>query len=505
MWVVCAPVPIRAQDDAGAGPLRVFVAASLADVAGEVARDFTANGGGEVTLVVDGTSRLVAQLRRGAAGDLLITADRAWMDEAASAGLVDGARTVARGSLVLVASADAAPPSAPLDAGSAIALLRASDRVALAGEEIPAGRYAREVLRALDALPPPARLATGGSVRTALEWTARGEADLGIVYASDARAEARVTLVHRFDPALHTPIEYRAAVLQSAARPAAAARFLEAIAGATGLLTAAGFEPAEDVVGSTDPETAGSALGDPTSVGTVAVTPDTGGPSLPSALLLSIVVAVFAVVVGTIPAVTVGRVLATRRIPGRALVSAVLLAPLVIPPVVTGFLLLSLFGAGSPVGGALAALGLRIPFTPLAAVLAAAVVGLPLYAVVVRAAFQAVDPRYEELSWTLGVPPRTTFRRVALPLAMPGIAAGAVLAFARALGEFGATIVVAGNVEGETRTIPLAVYSLLETPGVGGRIWFFVGASVVLSLGGLVLYEALLERQRRRMEDGRVG
>jgi molybdate transport system permease protein len=131
------------------------------------------------------------------------------------------------------------------------------------------------------------------------------------------------------------------------------------------------------------------------------------------------------------------------------------------------------------------------------------VVGLPLYVISVRGAFEAVDPTYEELSWTLGVPPRQTFLRISLPLALPGIVAGSVLAFARSLGEFGATVVLAGNVEGSTRTIALAVYTLLESPEGREATWVLVGASVAISLGALLGYEALSRRQRRRLEDRR--
>ena len=165
-----------------------------------------------------------------------------------------------------------------------------------------------------------------------------------------------------------------------------------------------------------------------------------------------------------------------------------------------GLLLLSLLGTQSPVGAWLDRLGLPIPFTLLGAVLAALVVGLPLYVVSVRNAFQAVDPSYEEVSWTLGRRPWPTFLRITFPLALPGIAAGAVLAFARALGEFGATVVLAGNIEGSTRTIALAVYTLLESPQGREAIWVLVGASVILSLLALLGYEVLSRRQRRQME-----
>jgi molybdate transport system permease protein len=149
--------------------------------------------------------------------------------------------------------------------------------------------------------------------------------------------------------------------------------------------------------------------------------------------------------------------------------------------------------------------GVSIPFTLVGAALAAFVVGLPLYVLSVRGAFEAVDPHYEELSWTLGVRPRETFRRISLPLALPGIVAGAVLAFARALGEFGATVVLAGNIEGSTRTIALAVYTLLESPSGRQTTWVLVGASVALSLVALLGFETLSRRQRRRLEVHRGG
>jgi molybdate transport system permease protein len=211
-------------------------------------------------------------------------------------------------------------------------------------------------------------------------------------------------------------------------------------------------------------------------------------------------VALGATLVGFVPAVWLGWILARKEFLGKSVVATVALIPLVLPPVVTGFLLLSLLGSQGPLGGVLERLGLPIPFTLLGATLAALTVGLPLYVVSVRNAFQVVDPSFEEISWTLGRRPWPTFIRVTFPLAVPGIAAGAVLAFARALGEFGATVVLAGNVEGDTRTIALAVYTLLESPQGRGAIWVLVGASVLLSLLALLGYEALSRRQRRQME-----
>jgi molybdate transport system permease protein len=223
-----------------------------------------------------------------------------------------------------------------------------------------------------------------------------------------------------------------------------------------------------------------------------------------SALALSVEVALASTLLALVPAALLGRLLA-RGFPGRSLVTALVLVPLVLPPVVTGLLLLDVFGRQGPIGGALDALGVRIAFTWLGAVVAATVVGFPLYVIAVRQAFEAIDPRYEEVAATLGDPPWRAFARVALPLALPGIAAGAVLAFARALGEFGATVVVAGNVEGRTRTLALAVYALLDAPGRDPRLPWLVGASLGLALAALAAYEALLRWQRRRLEGGGAG
>lgn len=219
-----------------------------------------------------------------------------------------------------------------------------------------------------------------------------------------------------------------------------------------------------------------------------------------TAVRLSVEVGLAAAALGLVPAGVTAWVLARRSFYGKSIVSAAVLAPLVLPPVVTGLALIRLFGTDTPFGSALAALGLPVPFTLFGAVLAAALVGFPVYVMAIRSAFEAVDPRLEEVSLTLGVPPAATFRRVTLPLAAPGIAAGIVLAFARGLGEFGATAVVAGNMEGQTRTIALAVYTLLDAPGEDPRMTTLLVASVLLSLAALLGYEALARWQRRRLE-----
>jgi len=379
-------------------------------------------------------------------------------------------------------------------------LVRPSIRhIAMAGENVPAGRYGLAALEASGVWGAVAdRVVRGGNVRRALEWVALGEADAGLVYRTDAMTESRVRVAFTFSPETLQPISYSAAVLERAPLPSSAVAFLEFCQSgeAMGVFQEAGFRPLTYL------------RRVPTALPGAAQLPrDPESPLLPdhwSAIRLSFLVALAATLAGLVPAVWLGWVLARKDFFGKSVIATVVLVPLVLPPVVTGFILLSILGTQAPVGGWLASLGLQSPLTLLGATLAALTVGLPLYVVSVRNAFQTVDPSYEEVAWTLGRRPWPTFVRVTLPLALPGIAAGAVLAFARALGEFGATVVLAGNVEGSTRTIALAVYTLLESPQGREAIWVLVGASAVLSFLALLGFESLSRHQRRQM-GGRHG
>jgi molybdate transport system permease protein len=473
----CIPATAGAQSsDQG---ILVLAAASLTDVLPRVAEAWTRQGGAPVHFSFDATSRLAPQAIEGAPADLFFSADEAWMSWLEERGGVV-ASTEQRflgNSLVVVVPAGAHAPAGP-------AGLVGIQKLALAGENVPAGRYAREALEATGVWAKvKEHVIRGGSVRGTLEWVARGEVGAGIVYGTDAIAEPRVSVAFTFPEDTHQPVRYPVAVLAGSKHPALARAFLDFAAGPTarGIFESAGFT----VQGMT---------------GTPESTPPATTPNPASAVRISLMVALLATLAGFPVAVGFGWLLARHDFRGKVVLSTVILAPLVMPPVVTGFLLLSVLGSRNPLGRGLAALGLPIPFTLLGAAVAALAVGFPLYALTVRNAFEAVDPHYEEVSWTLGVGPRRTFLRVSLPLAMPGIIAGAVLAFARALGEFGATVVLAGNVEGRTRTIALAIYTLLEAPAARRDTWILVGASVAISLAALVGYEALSRRQRRRLE-----
>ena len=163
------------------------------------------------------------------------------------------------------------------------------------------------------------------------------------------------------------------------------------------------------------------------------------------------------------PAIGIGWLLARRNFPGKTLLETIVSLPLVLPPVASGLLLLWLFGRRSPMGRALDAAGIEIIFTWKAVVIAMMVISFPLVARSVRAGIEQVDRRYEQIAATLGAGPLRILRTITLPLASRGIAAGAVLGFSRALGEFGATIMIAGAIPGQTRTIAVGIYTLVET------------------------------------------
>lgn len=213
---------------------------------------------------------------------------------------------------------------------------------------------------------------------------------------------------------------------------------------------------------------------------------------------LSVRVAALAVGASLVPGVLVAWVLARWQHPLRALLQSLVMLPLVLPPVVTGYLLLYALGRSRPLGRAWYALtGDHIAYTTGACVIAAAVVGFPLLVEAIRLSILAVDRRLEQVSRSLGRGRLATFLRVTLPLALPGLLAGSVLGYARALGEFGATIVLAGNIAGETRTIPVAVYTLLNVRGGETAAWKLVAVSVVLALAALLGSFWLTARQRR--------
>ncbi len=219
-----------------------------------------------------------------------------------------------------------------------------------------------------------------------------------------------------------------------------------------------------------------------------------------SAIWLSLKVAASVSLVTLVPAVLIGWLLARREFRGKILVESLVHAPLVVPPVVTGYLLLITFGRNGAVGRWLSeAFDIRLVFTWQGAVLASAIVALPLAVRSVRLAISLVDRRLEEAACVLGYTPWRVFLKITLPLAWPGVLAGILLAFSRSLGEFGATITFAGNIEGVTQTLPLAIYSAMQIPGEEPAAMRLVVCSLVLCFASLLLSELLTRRAKRRL------
>ncbi len=219
-----------------------------------------------------------------------------------------------------------------------------------------------------------------------------------------------------------------------------------------------------------------------------------------TAVQLSLRVAAVSTLVALPFGIAIATLLARRDFWGKALLDGIVLLPLVLPPVVTGYLLLITFGRRAPVGSFLSDhFGIVFSFRWTGAALACGVMAFPLMVRAIRLSIEAIDTRLEDAAATLGANPIWTFATVTLPLALPGIIAGAILAFARALGEFGATITFVSNIPGETQTISAAIYTLTQVPNGDADAMKLVIVAVVISLGALMVSEWLARRATARL------
>lgn len=219
-----------------------------------------------------------------------------------------------------------------------------------------------------------------------------------------------------------------------------------------------------------------------------------------NAVGLSVKVAAVAMVASLPVAIAVALLLARREFWGKSLLNGVVHLPLVLPPVVTGYVLLLTFGRRGLVGSFLAdAFGLVFTFRWTGAALACAVMGFPLMVRAIRLSVEAVDMRLEDAASTLGANPLWVFLTVTLPLTLPGIIAGMILSFAKAMGEFGATITFVSNIPGETQTLPTAIYAYTQVPGGDPQALRLTAISVMISLAALMASEVLARRAGQRI------
>ena len=218
------------------------------------------------------------------------------------------------------------------------------------------------------------------------------------------------------------------------------------------------------------------------------------------ALLLSLRIGAAAVAFSLPLAIVAAFVLARGRFPGRLLLDGLIHVPLVLPPVVLGYLLLLTFGTRAPVGAwLLETFGIRFAFSWTGAVLASAVLTFPFQVRAIRVSLDAVDPGLEAAARSLGAGRFDIFFTITLPLILPGILAGAITAFAAALGEFGAIITFVSNIPGETRTLTLAIYTAIQSPGGEMAAARLASLSIILALGGLILSEIVRRQMQRRI------
>jgi molybdate transport system permease protein len=223
-------------------------------------------------------------------------------------------------------------------------------------------------------------------------------------------------------------------------------------------------------------------------------------PAIWGIVLLSLQVSCMAMIVALPLAIIIGKVLAGPSFFGKAFLSALVHLPLVLPPVVTGYALLVIFGRRGWIGSLLDQWGMGFTFSWTGAALAAGIMAFPLIVRPIRLAFEAQDSRLAEMAATLGASRAHRFFKITLPLAWPGIIAGLVLGFAKALGEFGATITFVSNIPGQTQTLSLAIYTLLQSPRGDSAALTLIAISIVLSFGAILASEWMTSSSRRRLE-----
>jgi len=475
-------------DAAGVEEIYVPAAASLDDAMTDLGERFERARGGRVRVRFDFASSglLRKKIEAGVSADAFVSASTQHVDALADAGYVAAGtrRDLLTNTLVCVvrASSDLSLAGPDHLAGAAV------ERIAIGNpSHVPAGMYAAQALRKLGLWDRLAgRLVYCDDVRAALVQVRTGAVDAAVVYLSDAHLAPDVRVAHRFGPESHSKIVYPACVLANASHPAQANAFVRFLASpeARGVFAAHGFTPVE-----ADASIAQS--GPAIQPRETPMWTEASTEALRLSILVSTVTTVVLVLVGT----PVAFWLARHRGAGPRLVESALSLPLVVPPVVTGYCLLLLLSPAGPVGKVLATMGVRIAFDWKGAVLAAFAMALPIFLAVAMTAFQRCDRALEDAARTLNAGRLRAFATVTLPLAAPGLLAAAAVSFARAFGEFGATIMLAGNIPGQTQTVSQAVYTDLMA-GRDSAAWGLVLVSVAVGIAAMIASQLLIARSR---------
>jgi len=470
---------------AGGERVTVFAAASLEAPLSALAERYSERHGVDVRVSFGGSQALARQIALGAPADVFFSAGAPPMRSLVGEGLVNPEDVASPLSNELVVVA----PPALADSLTSLESLAAPgvEAVAMVNPDLgPAGWYAARALSSAglrDALRP--KTVETSDVRAALAAVSNGVADAGFVYRTDARAAPDLRAAFAVPPSLHPPIRYQVAPISGSANPRAARALADFLASAeaAAVFAASGFivEDAPPSASAPPPPTT-SALG--------------GIPIRTLAITLQVAVA--ATLMDIPLALALGWLVVKKRVRGRFILDALASLPLALPPVAIGYALLLVVGPNGPVGRVAEELfGARIVLTWFAAALAAAAVSFPLMARAFMSAMDGVDERTERAARTLGAGPMRVFLTITLPTARRGVMAGALLGFVRALSEFGATIVVAGNVRGKTQTLPLAIYENIQL-GRDAQTLILVSLSIALAVATIAVHNRLLAGSREK-------
>jgi molybdate transport system permease protein len=482
-----APPPPAAAGRAGDAVV-VSAAVSLTEALDTLAREFERERGIPVLVNFGASNILARQIAEGAPVDLFISADPDQMRVAEAAGrLVPGSQVPLLSNRLVVL----VPPDGARSIHAVGDLLSPSVRRIAAGDPtaVPAGAYTRRYLESLglwSALAP--KIVPGVSVRAALAAIDAGEVDAAFVYRTDAAVARRAVMAFEVPAGQAPPIIYPAALIAGARHPAAARDLLEYLQGPASMAVFErhGFIPAP-APPPAPPELAAPAPG-------AGAQPALDWAALWQIGRFTVLVALAATALMLPPAIALAWLLARGRFHGKVILETLVSLPLVLPPVATGVILLDLLGRRGPFGAILANGGIDIVFTWKAVVLAMAAMGFPLVVRTARTGFEQVTRRYEQVAETLGAGPLRVFFTISLPLASRNVVAGGLLGFSRALGEFGATIVVAGSLPGRTRTIAVAMFNFIET-GRDAQAGVLLLVSVAIAFAAVWLSNVLARGQ----------
>ena len=463
----------------------VFAAASLEAPLSELAERYSERYGVDVRVSFGGSQALARQIALGAPADLFFSAGSPPMRSLVGEGLVnpEDVASPLSNELVIVAPPALAPSLTSLESLAAPGV----EAVAMVNPELgPAGWYAARALTSAglrDALRP--KTVETGDVRAALAAVSNGVADAGFVYRTDARTAPDLRVAFAVPPSLHPPIRYQVAPAAGSASPRAARELADFLASAE---AAAVFAASGFIVEGAPPPASAPSPSPPSALGGIPI----------RTLAITLQVAVAATLMDIPLALALGWLVVKKRVRGRFILDALASLPLALPPVAIGYALLLVVGPNGPVGRVAEDLfGARIVLTWFAAALAAAAVSFPLMARAFMSAMDGVDERTERAARTLGAGPLRVFFTITLPTARRGVLAGALLGFVRALSEFGATIVVAGNVRGQTQTLPLAIYENIQL-GRDAQTLILVSLSIALAAATIAVHNRLLAGSRER-------